>query len=30
MLPWRVLAFALGVWSVQQLAVLPAPTFLAN
>jgi competence protein ComEC len=28
-MPWRVLAFALGVFLLQQLAVLPAPTFLA-
>jgi len=28
-MPWRVLAFALGVWSVQQLAVLPAPIWFA-
>ena len=28
-MPWRVLAFALGVWLLQQSAVLPAPTFLA-
>jgi len=28
-MPWGVLAFALGVWAVQQLAVLPAPTFAA-
>jgi competence protein ComEC len=27
-MPWRVLAFALGIWSLQQAAVLPAPTFL--
>ncbi len=27
-MPWRVLAFALGVWLLQQVAVLPAPTFL--
>lgn len=26
---WRALAFALGVWLLQQVAVLPAPTFLA-
>ena len=29
-MPWQVLAFACGVWSVQQLAVLPASTFLAG
>lgn len=28
-MPWRVLAFALGVWLLQQSAVLPAPTLLA-
>ncbi len=28
-MPWRVLAFALGIWLLQQRAVLPAPTFLA-
>lgn len=28
-MPWRVLAFALGVWLLQQAAVLPAPTLLA-
>lgn len=28
-MPWRVLAFTLGVWLLQQVAVLPAPTFLA-
>lgn len=28
-MPWRVLAFALGVWWLQQRAVLPAPIFLA-
>ncbi len=28
-MPWRVLAFALGVWLLQQCAVLPAPTLLA-
>lgn len=28
-MPWGALAFALGVWLVQQLAVLPAPTFVA-
>ena len=27
-MPWRVLAFALGVWLLQQSAVLPAPTLL--
>ncbi|MBA3033522.1 MAG: DNA internalization-related competence protein ComEC/Rec2 [Gammaproteobacteria bacterium] len=27
-MPWRVLAFALGVFVLQQHAVLPAPTFL--
>ncbi|MDO8960140.1 MAG: DNA internalization-related competence protein ComEC/Rec2 [Rhodocyclaceae bacterium] len=27
-MPWRVLAFALGVFVLQQVAVLPAPTFL--
>jgi competence protein ComEC len=27
-MPWRVLAFALGVFVLQQCAVLPAPTFL--
>ncbi len=27
-MPWRVLAFALGVLALQQVAVLPAPTFL--
>lgn len=27
-MPWRALAFALGVWAVQQLAVLPEPTFV--
>jgi len=27
-MPWRVLAFALGVLVLQQVAVLPAPTFL--
>ncbi len=25
-MPWAVLLFALGVWSVQQLAILPAPS----
>jgi competence protein ComEC len=29
-MPWRVLAFAFGVWLLQQTAVLPAPTFLAT
>jgi competence protein ComEC len=28
-MPWRVLAFAFGIGLLQQLAVLPAPTFLA-
>lgn len=28
-MPWRVIAFALGVWSLQQQAVLPSPSFLA-
>lgn len=28
-MPWRVLAFALGVWLLQQCAVLPAPSLLA-
>jgi competence protein ComEC len=28
-MPWGALAFALGVWAVQRLAVLPAPTFVA-
>jgi competence protein ComEC len=28
-MPWRVLGFALGVFLLQQRAVLPAPTFLA-
>ncbi len=28
-MPWRVLAFTLGVWLVQQLAVLPGLTLLA-
>ena len=28
-MPWPILAFACGVWAVQQLAVLPAPTFAA-
>lgn len=28
-MPWRVLAFACGIWSIQQLAVLPEPTFTA-
>lgn len=28
-MPWGALAFALGVWLLQQSAVLPAPTFLA-
>ena len=28
-MPWRVLGFALGVFLLQQCAVLPAPTFLA-
>jgi len=28
-MPWRVLAFALGVWALQQFAVLPTPTLLA-
>jgi competence protein ComEC len=27
--PWRVLAFACGVWLLQQIAVLPAPSFVA-
>ncbi len=27
-MPWGALAFALGVWLLQQSAVLPAPTFL--
>lgn len=27
-MPWGALAFALGVWALQQCAVLPAPTFL--
>lgn len=27
-MPWRVLAFALGVWLLQQCAVLPAPNLL--
>ncbi len=27
-MPWGALAFALGVWLLQQTAVLPAPTFL--
>ncbi|MDO9243793.1 MAG: DNA internalization-related competence protein ComEC/Rec2 [Rhodocyclaceae bacterium] len=27
-MPWRVLAFALGVFVLQQVAVLPAPAFL--
>lgn len=27
-MPWRVLAFALGVWLLQQCAVLPAPSLL--
>lgn len=27
-MPWRALAFALGVFVLQQVAVLPAPTFL--
>ncbi len=29
-MPWRVLAFTLGVWLLQQVAVLPAPTFLGG
>jgi len=29
-MPWRVLSFAFGLWMLQQLAVLPAPTFLAG
>ncbi|MFN4148469.1 MAG: DNA internalization-related competence protein ComEC/Rec2 [Rhodocyclaceae bacterium] len=28
-MPWRVLAFAFGVWLLQQCAVLPAPSLLA-
>jgi competence protein ComEC len=28
-MPWRVLGFALGIFLLQQCAVLPAPTFLA-
>lgn len=28
-MPWRVIAFALGVWLLQHCAVLPAPTLLA-
>lgn len=28
-MPWGALAFALGVWAAQQLAVLPEPTFIA-
>lgn len=28
-MPWGALAFALGVWAVQRLAVLPGPTFVA-
>lgn len=27
-MPWQVLAFALGVWGLQQCAVLPAPSLL--
>lgn len=27
-MPWQVLAFATGIWALQQVAVLPAPTFL--
>jgi competence protein ComEC len=27
-MPWRALAFALGVWSLQQCAALPAPSWL--
>lgn len=27
-MPWRVLGFAVGVWLLQQVAVLPAPSFV--
>jgi competence protein ComEC len=29
-MPWRVISFALGVWLLQQCAVLPAPIILAG
>lgn len=29
-MPWRVLAFAFGVWLLQQVAVLPAPSLLGG